>query len=270
MASEDEADLRLDQEARSLILDLSRPRRRARPRLAEPLAAAQDLEAPTASGPVAAWRLGEGPAVLLVHGWGDDNALWGPMIVRLAADGWAVVALDLPGHGFSSAGFAGIKPAAEAVGAVAAALGPIEAVIGHSFGCVALTAALDGGLKAAKAVMIASPLPRGLAARLEQERARGAPNALIDRAQAILTAEAADQTPEFDLEAAARRMSATALFVHALDDEQCPWSNSRTLAAAWPGAGTVWVDGLGHRLIAQDDGVAATVVDFLAGLPVSS
>jgi pimeloyl-ACP methyl ester carboxylesterase len=154
----------LDADAEALIERATKPRRRARPRLAEPLQDAEDHQIDTPAGPVIAWRLGQGPTVLLVHGWEDDNALWGPMIERLLANGRPVVAFDLPGHGFSPAELTGPQAAGEAVKAVAEALGPVEAVVGHSFGCVALCMALDAGLKADRAVLIASPIPAPAAA----------------------------------------------------------------------------------------------------------
>ena len=59
----------LDAEALALNEDAAKPKRRVRPRLARKLADAEDREIDTPHGPVMAWRLGEGPASLLVHGW---------------------------------------------------------------------------------------------------------------------------------------------------------------------------------------------------------
>ncbi|MDB5432453.1 MAG: hypothetical protein JWP35_3569 [Caulobacter sp.] len=73
---------------------------------------------------VAAWRIGAGPAVLLVHGWDDDHRLWEPLIDQLTALGRAVIAVDLPGHGFSTATQCSYPYAARALLAVAAALEP--------------------------------------------------------------------------------------------------------------------------------------------------
>ena len=42
----------------------------------------------------------------------------------------------------------------------AKALGPIDAVVAHSYGCTAAIVALAQGLEARGAVMIASPIPR--------------------------------------------------------------------------------------------------------------
>ena len=52
-------------------------------------------------GDLCSWRLGSGPAVMLVHGWQDDNSLWSPLIDELDRRGRALVAFDLPGHGAS-------------------------------------------------------------------------------------------------------------------------------------------------------------------------
>jgi pimeloyl-ACP methyl ester carboxylesterase len=49
----------------------------------------------------------DAPAVLLVHGWGASIYMWRDWFAPLAASGYRVVALDLPGHGLSD------KPAEE-------------------------------------------------------------------------------------------------------------------------------------------------------------
>jgi len=41
------------------------------------------------------------PAVLLLHGYGEDRAVWNAFYPRVAERGWAVMALDLRGHGES-------------------------------------------------------------------------------------------------------------------------------------------------------------------------
>ena len=41
------------------------------------------------------------PAVLLLHGYGEDRTVWEPLKKQLLDHGWAVLALDLRGHGES-------------------------------------------------------------------------------------------------------------------------------------------------------------------------
>ncbi len=46
-------------------------------------------------------RLGDGPPVLLLHGWGAESATMHPVAQGLAAQGFACHSLDLPGFGAS-------------------------------------------------------------------------------------------------------------------------------------------------------------------------
>jgi pimeloyl-ACP methyl ester carboxylesterase len=251
----------LDRAARALLEEAFQPRRRVRPRLAEPLRDAAEAEVEAPGGVMALWRLGEGPAVLLVHGFEDDNALWGPLIARLGRYGRAVLVADLPGHGFSTAPLRGPAAAGRLLAEAARRFGPVVGVVGHSFGCAVVMAALKAGLPAARAALIAPPLPGPAVERLRRDGAR-APAEVLARAEALLLAEpAAFET--LDLLAAASEMQAAALFVHAFDDEQCPPSNSFALARAWPRAEVHMVDDLGHRLVAQDAGVVERVAGFL-------
>ena len=44
--------------------------------------------------------IGNGPALVLIHGWGLHGGLWGPLTGALA-ENFSVVLVDLPGHGYS-------------------------------------------------------------------------------------------------------------------------------------------------------------------------
>src|SRR5262249_31219293 len=147
-------------DARQLLSTVMVPRRRARPRIAEPFRDAQDFQVETPKGKLAAWRLGVGPAVLLAHGWEDGNALWGPLAAALNEMGVAVVEFDLPAHRFSAGD--GCSPffAADAINAVAAQRGPIDAVVTHSFGGPATGIALSRGFDVRRVVLIAPPRGR--------------------------------------------------------------------------------------------------------------
>ncbi|MEJ3652080.1 alpha/beta fold hydrolase [Actinomycetes bacterium KLBMP 9759] len=91
-----------------------------------------------ATGPAIAYReLGEGPAVLLVHGWPTSSLLWRDVMPAIAQRN-RVIAIDLPGFGGSG------KPADaeydfeffdDAITALLAELGVSEvAIAGHDIG----------------------------------------------------------------------------------------------------------------------------------------
>ena len=83
----------------------------------------------------------DGPAVLLLHGWGSSSFTWRHVLPALAEAGYRAVALDLRGHGLSD------KPAEEGAYTTASLTAHLEAVrdalgirshavIGHSMGAV--------------------------------------------------------------------------------------------------------------------------------------
>jgi pimeloyl-ACP methyl ester carboxylesterase len=252
-----------DEEAERLLERMTRARRRAKPRLGEAFYDADDRRIETEYGAVQAWSLGVGPAVLMVHGWEDDHALWSPLADEFANIGRAVVAFDLPGHGFSEAEEASWFSASAAIERIAAEMGPIEAIVAHSFGCIASIVALANGLDVARIVLIASPLP-GLEGR-GRRYAEGVEfsEETFARAAKLYEERTGRKYGGFDVEAAAKTMKIDALIAHSLDDEQCPPENAQRLADAWPGAELMMTDGLGHRLIAQDSAVMGRIVDFI-------
>jgi pimeloyl-ACP methyl ester carboxylesterase len=173
--------------------------------------------------------------------------------------GIAVVAFDLPAHGYSEGDACSPFVAADAIKAVSAELGPIDAVVTHSFGGPATGIALTRGLDVRRAVLIAPP--RGRNRRwFKVAEEKGIPVAVVKRAREIYVA----QNGPFDFVDVAPTLKPQALIVHSADDEQVDYGQGRALADAWPGSEFVICDGLGHRLIAQDASVIQRIVDFVA------
>ena len=93
-------------------------------------------------------RSGTGPPMLMLHGTGASTHSWNTLLPMLAQD-YEVIALDLPGHGFTSSrpsGFVSLPWMARVVGDLIAGLGVSPAyVVGHSAGAaVAARMILDG------------------------------------------------------------------------------------------------------------------------------
>ncbi len=97
-------------------------------------------------------EMGDGPRLWLIHGTGASTHSWRDVMPLLATTN-RVIAMDLPGHGFTSGrprrGL-GMRQMAEALAALFAESGPPEAAIGaHSAGAaIAARMALDGAHRA--------------------------------------------------------------------------------------------------------------------------
>ena len=93
-------------------------------------------------------RAGSGPSVLLIHGTGASTHTWRD-VLPLMAEKYSVVAVDLPGHGFSDAGRGTHSSIVGMSAALTALLHHLEIApqycVGHSAGAVILCRmALDG------------------------------------------------------------------------------------------------------------------------------
>jgi pimeloyl-ACP methyl ester carboxylesterase len=93
--------------------------------------------------PIAVWRSGEGPPLVLVHGAAADHRRWAPVLPALEAR-FTVVAIDRRGRGQSGdAREYAIEREYEDVAAVVEMAGEGVDVLGHSYGGIcALEAAL--------------------------------------------------------------------------------------------------------------------------------
>lgn len=101
---------------------------------------------------------GAGPVLLLVHGTGGSTHSWATVVDALATS-WTVVAIDLPGHGFSHIHDANLAlfalPAmARAIGALLAHLQLAPSLVaGHSAGVpLLIQLALDGHIAPSRIV----------------------------------------------------------------------------------------------------------------------
>lgn len=217
---------------------------------------------------VAAWRWGVGPTVLLVHGWEGRGSQLGAFVAPLVAAGLTVVTFDAPAHGDSPGTRLYLTDHADAVADVAAAAGPLHAVVAHSFGAAAvLLAHSRSGLDVARNVMIA---PNVLIDDAIHRFARTV--ALDDRDRASfeqhLTSASGVAIDALAVDRLAARRDAALLVVHDRGDREVPVRHGDRLAATWPNAQLVLTDDLGHRRILRDDGTIARVVRFVGeGLP---
>jgi pimeloyl-ACP methyl ester carboxylesterase len=241
------------------------------PRETEVLRRAERFPIPFQDVHLAAYSWGQGPTVLLVHGWSGRGSQLGAFVEPLVAAGHRVVAFDMPAHGRTPGRRTNALVAAEALLQVGKTLGPLRGVVAHSFGALCTTLALRDGLDAGRVAYVApasgadqavSGFARqfGLARQAEQglrgemERRFGGP----------------EVWPRFSAVACAPHLDVPALILHDLDDAEVPYGEGESLARSWPGARLVTTTGLGHRRILRDARVTGEVVELFRAAGITS
>jgi len=224
---------------------------------------AEHTTLPVEGIPVAVYRWGAGPVIVLVHGWSGRATQLAAFVEPLTAAGYCVVAFDAPGHGKTPGSRTNILEFAAALQAIAAAYGPLYGALAHSFGGMALAYALQQGVDAGRVVCIGTP------ARLEFLVERFAdmltlPDpVLIDLRRRLEKRFAANVWELMSTDSNVRTLTMPALIVHDRDDREVPWRQGKMIADAWPGAQWLATRRLGHRRILRDAATVKAVVDFL-------
>ena len=249
----------------------SPPRKRPSPAVRSALEAARPFAVAFGRGRLPAWRWGEGPTVLLVHGWGSRGGHIASLAPALVRAGLSAVAFDAPAHGTAPGRRTSIVEMAAALRAVAAACEPVHGIVAHSVGAPVVTLALRAGLVVSRAVFLAPTAGPDGFTRLFAARLGLGPAGL--RAMKVLAERRigvrweALRVPDL-----ARELRVPLLVVHDRDDGEIAWSEGAAIAVAWPGAELVTTSGLGHVKLLLDPQVAWRTAAFLAeaGQPPAS
>lgn len=90
------------------------------------------------------FRIGDGPAVLAIHGWGGYAGQYLPLGLALDAAGSSLVSVDFPAHGQDPIRRTNVFEMAEVVRRTIEDHGPFDLVVAHSLGAMALSMAMGG------------------------------------------------------------------------------------------------------------------------------
>lgn len=210
---------------------------------------------------------GEGPLVLLVHGWAGGGVQFDLLRAELVGRGFRVACFDAPAHGASVASTTSLLDFMGVIEAVSECQGPIHALVGHSLGATAVALSSRNWPEGmAPALVLLAPMPGFRFALDSFARSLN----LSDVGCAVLS-DHLQRTLGFDareMELGALRPKVPSLFVHDAQDKATPLSASRDLVSAWPGAALLETSGLGHSRILADSSVIERVCSFIQAQPL--
>jgi hypothetical protein len=208
------------------------------------------------------WTFGNGPRVLLVHGWCSRGSHLLSFVQPLLALGFCVTLFDAPGHGESDGEVSSMVHAGRAVQALAQEIGHVHAVISHSAGSMAALWAFANGLSVARSVHIGGP-----SSLTQIVKGNAHLHGLDWRQTQVFSAwvESFTGVPlhSLDLPTLAAGSLHPGLIIHDVDDRIVDARQSQLLHSAWPASRLVVTSGLGHRRILADPHTVATAVEFL-------
>jgi 3-oxoadipate enol-lactonase len=225
---------------------------------------------------------GSGPAVVLLHAGIADRTMWSELLPEVAAAGFRVVAVDLPGFGEAAVAPGEQAPWADVLATMDALRIDRATLVGNSFGgAVALRVAVVAPERVAALVLVSAPAPAlepsaeleaawsEEEAALERGDVEGAVRAVVDAwtqpgAPADLRDRVADmQRRAFELQAAAgdvaeapdpldedpgalARLGMPALVMSGEADMRDFRTGAEALARALPDARLASIEGAGH------------------------
>ena len=231
------------------------------------LASAATRRLPTAHGQVQIYEWpGDGPAVLVLHGWISYAGQLGAMIEGLRAQHLRVVAFDAPAHGASGGRQADLPSFRDALAAVSGACAPDGAILAHSFGAISAASWLAEDAAAARlraAVLIG--LPRDIGYLFDSfSSAMALRGDVIKRVRTLFRARYGGDPPDYSAPVLAQRIHIPVLLVHGGVDEYIPAAHAREVALQLRDGHIEVIAGLNHSAPLRDPATVALMARFIA------
>ncbi len=220
---------------------------------------------PFAGGELAVTTWGEGPGVLLMHGWGGARAQMTGFVDPLLAAGYRVVAYDQPAHGESDGKTTNLLEIAPTMDLIAQREGPFQAVIAHSFGTLITSYALvEQNFPPPSRLVYFGAFNHLMDSLPRFQVQAGVSDEVMDGLRAMLYETFGREVLDgITNESLTPRISIPALMFHDAADNVTPVEDSRAIAQVWKQAQLIETEGLGHRGALQSRSIHEQVVKFL-------
>ncbi len=205
-------------------------------------------------------RFGDGPPVLLMHGWAGRGLQMCNFIEPLVARGHTVIALDGPNHGRNEGGLGALPTFTAFLEEAIEETGP-AAIIAHSMGGSAAIAAAHRSGFTGKLICLGGP-PETYEIFTRARDFMQLPESGRDRFMGLLTEMFHDYRMDdiMDIQALARDTPASLYAVLAKDDDDIPVEESQAIIEA--GGGQVAIADATHRSVMWEAGAVRAALEF--------
>ena len=206
-----------------------------------------------------------GPTVLIVHGWISHSGRFAELIDALRQRGCRVIAFDAPAHGRSGGRRADLVAFRTAIETAVARLGPVHAVVAHSFGALSTAAWLSAAPLPTLRCAVLVGMMRDLGYLLDsfvtvmQLRAD-----VAARLRALLVRRYGAEPEQFSARTLAAHIRVPVLIVHGEEDELVPSAHAGEIAEQLLDGRVIIVPGQRHSQPLRDAETIGIMTEFLA------
>jgi len=217
--------------------------------------------------PVYLW--GEGPLVVMMHGWSGSGTQFRKIIPGLVKAGYQVACFDAPAHGDNPGKQTHLLEFCDTLIAIQQKIGKVHTVMAHSFGAMAALTATQRGFSPQQMVLFGPHLDAHEMHKTYSELLNLNPK-LSDRFRDIIEKRMmsilkVDDVWKFLSPASLLEKNRyKGLLIYDLDDEEIPQQQFKDVETHWPNARTIITKGLGHHRILKDKKVIESVLTFMS------
>ena len=221
---------------------------------------------PTRHGKMAGWSWGQGPVVVLIHGWNGRGSQMGFLARVIAGSGFRAVVFDGPAHGRSPGRRTNLIIHSAALVDVCKLFPDLHGIVGHSFGALSLSFRWTELPPVNRLIMISPPADMSTYSRMFIQ-AIGVSDQIHHRMIDIYQKRYNYLWDNLTVENLAPGLEVPLLVIHDRDDRQAPFSHGQRTRDTWTDARLLATEGLGHMRILRNEAVAKAASDFLAAEP---
>jgi pimeloyl-ACP methyl ester carboxylesterase len=211
------------------------------------------------------WGKKTAPIVLLVHGWSTTARSMSNFLDILLQNNYQVISYDALRHGESKGSLSDLAGWANSVQTVMKNIGPVECIVAHSFGGVAVTVASKLGLETKKLVLVA-PIHNIIWVADNFAKHLGISLNIVKKMRDYTWNHNEQNFLKYgkDWEDIVRsEFHVPTLIFHDKQDREIGIEHSKLLCKTWPWATLKSTDCLGHRRILDDEKVAEELLMFI-------
>ncbi len=204
---------------------------------------------------------GDGPRVLLAHGWESNASRWEALVRALQRHGYDIVAPDAPSHGLSGGETFNVALYADALRELMASLRP-QTLIGHSAGGMAAVFLLYNHPELTPQNLVLLAVPSELDVLMDRfRRMVGMNETVFHGMMDAFHGRYGWKMSDFSIRRFIQEVRVPGLLIHDRNDPIAPLEEGLSIHRNWKNSRLTVTQGLGHSLHGEE--VVRTIIDYL-------